>query len=87
MRSRATQKFWKYYQRLPIEVQRRTRKAFQLWKANPYRPSLYFKRVDDQEPLYSARVDDDHRVFGVLDGDIVIWYWIGNHDEYERLLK
>ena len=44
-------------------------------------------RVDDEEPIYSARVSDDYRVLGVLAGDTVIWYWIGNHDEYEHLLK
>jgi len=54
---------------------------------NPDHPSLRFKRVDDEEPIYSARVSDDYRVLGVLEKDTMIWYWIGNHAEYERLLK
>jgi len=54
---------------------------------NPYHPSLRFKRVDDEELIYSARVTGDYRVLGILEGDTMIWYWIGNHDEYERLLK
>ncbi len=87
MKSQATPKFWKLYARLPRSVERRARKAFQLWKMNPNHPSLHFKRVDDEEPIYSARVSDDYRVLGVLAGDTVIWYWIGNHDEYEHLLK
>ncbi len=58
-----------------------------MWKENPRHPSLHFKRVDDEESIYSARVSDDHRVLGVLEGDTMIWYWIGSHDEYERLLK
>ncbi len=87
MNSQATPKFWKLYARLPGSVQRRAWKAYQLWKRNPNHPSLHFKRVDDEEPIYSARVSDDYRVLGVLEGDMVIWYWIGNHDEYERLLK
>lgn len=87
MKSRATPKFWKLYARLPPDVQRRARKAYQMWKENPRHPSLHFKRVDDEEPIYSARVSDDHRVPGVLEGDTMIWYWIGSHDEYERLLK
>jgi len=58
-----------------------------MWKENPHHPSLYFKRVDDEEPIYSARVSDDYRVLGILEGDTIIWYWIGSHDDYEHLLK
>ena len=87
MRSQATSNFWKLYARLPPSVQRRARKAYETWKENPRHPSLHFKRVDDEEPIYSARVSDDHRVLGILEGDMMIWYWIGSHDEYERLLR
>jgi hypothetical protein len=37
--------------------------------------------------VYSARVNDDYRVVGVMDGNDVVWFWIGRHEEYERLLK
>jgi hypothetical protein len=68
-------------------LQQRARKAYRLWRANPGHPSLQFKRVDDQEPIYSVRISDDYRALGLMEGDIVIWYWIGSHDEYERLLS
>ena len=87
MKSRATPKFWKFYASLPRRVQRRARKAYQTWKANPNHPSLRFKRVDDERPIYSVRVGDDYRVLGFLEGDTVVWFWIGHHDEYKRLLK
>jgi hypothetical protein len=58
-----------------------------MWKENPRHPSLHFKRVDDEEPIYSARVSDDYRVLGILEGDTIVWYWIGSHDKYEHLLK
>jgi plasmid maintenance system killer protein len=87
MKSQATVKFWKLYARLPGQLQQRARQAYQLWRANPGHPSLRFKRVDDEEPIYSARINEDYRVLGLLEGDTVIWFWIGNHDEYERLLK
>ena len=74
MKSRATPKFWKCYARLPPRVQRYARKAYQLWKANPDHPSLHFKRVDEEDPIYSARVTEDYRVLGLLEGDTVIWY-------------
>jgi hypothetical protein len=28
-----------------------------------------------------------YRALGLLKGDTVTWFWIGTHDEYERLLK
>ncbi|HEY88276.1 MAG TPA: hypothetical protein G4N98_00895 [Thermoflexia bacterium] len=87
MKSRATPKFWKFYARLPRSVQRRARKAHRMWQLNPHYPSLHFKRVDNEEPIYSARVSGDYRVLGFLAGDTVLWYWIGSHDDYERLLK
>ena len=58
MKSQATSKFWKLYGRLPRSVQQRARKSYQMWKENPRHPSLHFKRVDDEEPIYSACVDD-----------------------------
>jgi len=87
MKSQATPKFWKLYARLPLRAQQRARKAYQLWKKNPSHPGLHFKRVDDEEPIYSARVSDNCRVLGLLEGDTMIWYWIGTHDGYELLLK
>ena len=87
MKSQAAPKFWKFYMRLPHNVQQQARKAYQMWKVNPHHPSLRFKRVDDKESIYSARVSNDYRVLGFLEGDTVLWYWIGNHDEYEHLLK
>ena len=87
MKSQVTPKLWKFYARLPRSVQRQARKAHQMWQVNPYHPSLHFKRVDDKEPIYSARVSNNYRVLGFLEGDTILWYWIGNRDEYERLLK
>ena len=87
MKSRATRNFWKFYGRLSRQEQQRARKAYQIWLQNPAAPSLRFKRVSTQTPIYSARVSEDYRVLGLLEGDTMIWYWIGPHDEYERLLK
>lgn len=87
MKSQATLKFWKLYEKLPRKVQRQAQKTYQMWKKNPRHPSVHFKRVDNEEPIYSARISESYRVVGILDGDTVIWYWIGSHDNYELLLK
>lgn len=87
MRSITTAQFWKRYEALPEEVQRRADKAYALWQLNPYAHGLYFKRVGKQRPIYSVRIGQEYRALGVLEGDAVLWFWIGSHDEYERLLR
>lgn len=87
MKSHTEARFWKFYDRLPEEVRRHADEAYKLWKDNPYHPSLRFKRVDPQEPIYSVRVGRDYRTLGWLEGDTITWFWIGDHDEYDRLLR
>lgn len=87
MNSRATARFWKAYDRLPTEVQENAVTAYLIWRDNPYHPSLHFKRVHSHAPIVSARIGKGYRVLGLLREDTVVWYWIGGHDEYLRLLR
>jgi len=50
----------------------------------PNHSSVKFKRVQN---YLSARITDNYRALGIMDEDTVIWFWIGNHSEYERLIK
>jgi hypothetical protein len=87
MKSNATPDFWVMYRQLQPETRQRARAAYQLWRDNPRHNSLQFKRVSRRHPIYSVRVGLDHRALGLLEGDTVHWYWIGPHDEYDRILK
>lgn len=87
MTSRATRRFWELFEALPPEVQRQTQKAHELFQQNPNHPSLRFKRVHATQPIYSVRINRDYRAVGVVREDTVIWFWIGSHDDYERLLR
>ena len=87
MNAKAAPRFWELYNQLPRQEQQRARKAYQIWKTNPNASGLRFKRVGDKEPIYSARVSKVYRVLGILEGDTIIWFWIGRHDEYERILR
>ena len=84
MKSRTSSKFWASYQQLPTEVQQRARKQYRLWAANPEHRSLRFKKI---KGFWSARIDVRYRALGIMDGDTVVWFWIGTHDEYEQILK
>jgi hypothetical protein len=70
----------------PNTIQAKAQSAYRLWAENPAHPSLRFKKVHDKLSVYSVRIDLDWRAVGVLKGDVVIWFWIGPHSEYERLL-
>lgn len=87
MKSQTTPIFWKLYGELPEQVQRRADSAYRLWRLNPYAHGLYFKRVGRNRPIYSVRIGQDFRALGILERDTVVWFWIGSHDVYERLLK
>lgn len=87
MKSITTSQFWKLYNELPEDVKSRADSAYELWQINPHAHGLYFKRVGKKRPVYSVRIGSGYRALGVLQGDAVIWFWIGTHDEYEGILK
>ncbi|MBW4650043.1 MAG: hypothetical protein KME06_15325 [Kastovskya adunca ATA6-11-RM4] len=87
MKSRTTAQFRKAFAELPEQVQEQTRKAYRQFKQNPNHPSLRFKKVHPELPIYSARISRSYRAVGQLEGDTVIWFWVGSHAEYDRLLS
>ncbi|MDP9311756.1 MAG: hypothetical protein M3R24_12895 [Chloroflexota bacterium] len=87
MKSQLTDDFITYFRALPVEVRMHARKNYQLWKHNPYHPSLHFKRVHAHEPLYSIRIGLGWRALGLLEADLITWFWIGSHAEYDRLIQ
>lgn len=86
MNSQITEAFIEHFRRLPDPIKELARKSYGLWRDNPAHPSLHFKRVHRTEPIYSARVGRSYRVLGLLEEDTITWFWIGDHDEYERLI-
>lgn len=83
MRHRANPKFWRFYEQLPVEVRTLADRCFALLKRDPQHPSLHFKKVGR---LWSARVGIHYRALAVQEGEDMVWFWIGRHDEYERLI-
>jgi hypothetical protein len=54
---------------------------------NQIHQDFIIKRVNDRLPIYSVRIGMDYRAIGILKNDTITWFWIGKHDEYERILK
>ncbi|WP_442951447.1 ParE family toxin-like protein [Oscillatoria sp. CS-180] len=86
MNSRTTTEFRNLFASLPKQVQEQTRAAYRQFRDDPSYPSLRFKKVHPKLPIYSARINKSYRALGQLDGDTVIWFWVGSHAEYDRLL-
>jgi hypothetical protein len=87
LKSETTESFRKQFSAAPVAVQLKIRQAHQLWSESPQHPSLRFKKVHATLPIFSARVDLDWRAVGILKADTMIWFFVGPHGEYERLLR
>lgn len=83
-----TKRFNEFLAALPADVQRQASEAYGLFKENPRHGSLQFKCVDPSEnpPWYSVRIGAHYRALGTLDGETIIWFWIGTHQAYDKLL-
>ena len=79
-----TERFWRCYRGLSVDVRKLADKNFKLMRENPSHPSLQFKKIGE---LWSARVGQANRALAVEDGEDFIWVWVGTHDEYERILS
>ena len=75
------------YAELPTDVRLHAKRAYRLFRDNPSHPGLSFKKVDDEANLYSVRIGIGYRAVGKLDADQIIWFWIGSHGDYDRLLR
>lgn len=87
MISRTTHRFRKSLADLPDEVRARARVAFALFRQNPYHPALQFKQVHPSQPIFSVRVGLGYRALAVREGETLIWFWIGSHADYDRLIS
>ena len=83
MKHFASPEFWKCYRALPESVQALADKCFALLKSEPRHPSLHFKRVGRYR---SVRIGLYFRALGVDVTEGVLWFWIGSHADYDKLL-
>jgi len=86
MISKTTKRFRDALAKLPKDIQRQAQESYKLFSQTPNHPSLRFKKVHTAEPIYSARINIDYRAVGIIDGETIIWFWVGSHAEYDKLL-
>ena len=85
MHHRATANFWAAYDALPDGIRARADKSFALLKRDHTHRSLRLKKIGAD--VWSVRVTLGYRALALEEDNGLAWFWIGPHDEYERLIK
>jgi len=83
MKHFASPSFWDCYDKLPKWVQDLADKNFQLMKTHPKHPSLKLKKVGR---YWSVSVGKRYRALGMEIDEGIVWFWIGSHSDYDKLV-
>jgi len=79
----ASPEFWSCYQELPEPVRQLADRCYDLLKADPSHPSLHFKRIGKYRVV---RVGLHYRALAIEVPEGLLWFWIGSHAEYDKIL-
>jgi hypothetical protein len=79
----ASSEFWACYRASPEAVRQLADAAFEHLKRDPRDPGLQLKQVGR---YWSARVGAHHRALAVESEDGLVWFWIGSHADYDKLV-
>jgi mRNA-degrading endonuclease YafQ of YafQ-DinJ toxin-antitoxin module len=87
MKYRATRAFWRTFGKLSDEQQTNTRKAFAIFKQNPFDARLRSHKIHKLSArygrtIYAAEIEADLRVAFYVENDVVVTVDIGSHDLY-----
>ena len=86
MTSRTTKEFRKSLRGLHPHVQKQAEEAYRTWLRDPWHPSLRFKQIHPNA-IYSVRIALGWRAVGARRDDMLLWYWIGSHNDYDNLIQ
>jgi len=79
----ASPDFWALYRALPQYIQDLADRSYALLKNDPRHPSLHLKKVGC---YWSVRVGLHYRAVAVEVPGGLLWFWIGSHEEYNKLM-
>jgi mRNA-degrading endonuclease YafQ of YafQ-DinJ toxin-antitoxin module len=86
-RFKPTQQFWESFYALSSDQKESTRKAWRVFKEDPFDPRLRAHKIHRLSAryghtIYAVGIEADLRVVFYLDGDVVITVDIGSHRIY-----
>jgi hypothetical protein len=80
----ASPKFWNAYEELPLPIRKLADANYALLKRDSRHPSLQFKKIGR---CWSVRIGLRYRALAVEVEDGYLWFWIGSHADYDKLLR
>lgn len=80
-------RFWDHYRDLPEDIQELADRKFELLESDPRHPSLHLKKIGNEKQLWSVRVGLHYRALGRGKPEGIVWFWIGTHAEYDKLIS
>jgi mRNA-degrading endonuclease YafQ of YafQ-DinJ toxin-antitoxin module len=86
-RFKASRAFWRSFWKLPVRQQLKARKAFLVFKQNPFGPRLRSHKIHKLSArygriVYAAEIEADLRVVFYIKDDVVVTVDIGSHEVY-----
>lgn len=84
MKHFAARFFWDSYGELAPNIRKMADEYYDRLKTHPQHPSLHFKKIGR---FRSVRVGLHHRALAVEIPDGLVWFWIGTHDQYQKMIK
>lgn len=86
-RFRASRAFWRSFGKLSAEQQQRVRKAFSIFRDDPFDVRLRTHKIHKLSArfgrtIYSSAIEADLRAVFYVDGDLIVTVDIGSHDVY-----
>ncbi len=84
MKSKRRKKFHKLFAKLPSYIQEQAREDFKLFDKEPYHSSLGFKMLAGD--ICAVDIGYRYRALGRKKGDTIEWFWIGSHEDYNKLV-
>lgn len=85
MISQTNADFWACFKLLPANIQEQARERYRLWQQDTFNAALHFKPL--VADVWSVRINQAYRALGRRKGNLIVWFWIGTHAEYDQLLK
>ncbi len=80
----ASPAFGRCYEKLPNHIQKLANSKFERLKDNPTHPSLHLKKVGN---YWSVRAGLRYRALAMEVDEGLLWFWIGSHADYDKLIR
>jgi len=84
MNSQTVERFWQLYRLLPESVREAAREAYRHFASDPSHPGLRFHRLEAYPDVWTVRITRNYRAAGFRQGDTITWFWIGDHNDFDR---